>query len=305
MIQIATTIEQSKRLLELGIPSETADMVYHFRESWSGDPIKELIARPVVIKENFFGKIKKLTGLFYKPSMTKGRVFDKILKKDIPAWSLSALTTFIPKQFVDYPNLFDLEITFYSLAYINYDCILYKVELDDFFENCVKMIQWLVENGKLNLNYYNFVHNETLIEIDKELREKALRIAVKVHKKQVDKGGAPYIKHILRVEKRCMSWDERIVALLHDTIENGDITAEYLLMSNFPHYIVDAVLSVSRNKNEDYFDFINRCKKNPIGRRVKIADLEDNMDITRLKELTYKDIERLKKYHESYNILKK
>ena len=93
------------------------------------------------------------------------------------------------------------------------------------------------------------------------------------------------------------------MALLHDTIEDGDITADYLLMQGFPHDIVDVVLSVSRNKDEDYFDFIQQCKTNPIGRKVKLADLKDNMDITRLNELTDKDIERLKKYYKAYKIL--
>ena len=87
-----------------------------------------------------------------------------------------------------------------------------------------------------------------------ELRDKAMQIATEVHKTQVDKGGKPYIGHPLRVEKLCNDDDSKIVALLHDTIEDGDITAEYLLMQGFPTYIVDAVLSVSRNKGEDYFE---------------------------------------------------
>lgn len=138
-----------------------------------------------------------------------------------------------------------------------------------------------------------------------ELREKAMQIAIKVHRGQLDKGGNDYINHPVRVERRCTCQEDRLVALLHDTIEDGDITADYLLMQGFPREIVDAVLSVSRNKDEDYFDFILRCKENPIGRVVKIFDLVDNMDITRLKELTHKDIERLKKYHKAYNILKR
>lgn len=105
------------------------------------------------------------------------------------------------------------------------------------------------------------------------------------------------------MSENCSSDGEKIVALLHDTIEDGDITADYLLMQGFPHDIVDVVLSVSRNKDEDYFDFIQQCKTNPIGRKVKLADLKDNMDITRLNELTDKDIERLKKYYKAYKIL--
>ena len=143
---------------------------------------------------------------------------------------------------------------------------------------------------------------KSMMNFDK-LREKAMQIAIKVHDGQVDKGGNDYINHPIRVSENCSLDEEKIVALLHDTIEDGDITADYLIMQGFPHDIVDAVLSVSRNKDEGYFDFILRCKANPIGRRVKIADLKDNMDITRLNELTEKDIERLKKYHKAYKIL--
>ena len=136
-----------------------------------------------------------------------------------------------------------------------------------------------------------------------ELREKAMQIAIKVHRGQLDKGGNDYINHPVRVERRCTCQEDRLVALLHDTIEDGNIASEYLLLVGFSQEVVDAVLSVSRKRGEDYFEFIQRCKANPIGRRVKICDLEDNMDITRLKELTEKDIERLKKYHEAYKML--
>lgn len=136
-----------------------------------------------------------------------------------------------------------------------------------------------------------------------ELREKAMQIAIKVHGGQVDKGGNNYINHPIRVSEKCSSDEAKIVALLHDTIEDGNITADYLLMQGFPHDIVDAVQSVTRNREENYFSFILRSRKNPIGRKVKIADLKDNMDITRLNELTDKDIERLKKYHKAYKIL--
>ena len=137
-----------------------------------------------------------------------------------------------------------------------------------------------------------------------ELREKAMQIAEKVHKNQVDKAGKPYIWHPVRVERRCTRQEDRLVALLHDTVEDGNIASEYLLLVGFSQEIVDAVLSVSRKRGENYFEFIQRCKANPIGRRVKICDLEDNMDITRLNQLTEKDIERLKKYHKAYNMLK-
>ena len=136
------------------------------------------------------------------------------------------------------------------------------------------------------------------------LLEKALQIAVKAHSGQIDKAGSAYIFHPIRVSNRCSTDDERIVALLHDTIEDTEVTTEYLLMEGFPRNIVDAILSVTRNEDESYDDFIKRSRLNPIGKQVKLHDLEDNMDITRLNELTEKDIYRLNKYIKAYKYLK-
>lgn len=136
-----------------------------------------------------------------------------------------------------------------------------------------------------------------------KLYAKALDIAVRAHQGQTDRAGMPYILHPVRVASRCRSLDEKTVALLHDTIEDTDITAEYLASEGFPPYIVEAVLSVSRIPDESYDDFVLRSMANPIGREVKIHDLEDNMDITRLQEVTPKDIGRLNKYLKAYRQL--
>lgn len=149
------------------------------------------------------------------------------------------------------------------------------------------------------------LQNLCMIDINSfSLLSKALQIATKAHEGQTDKAGAPYIFHPIRVSNRCSTNSERIVALLHDTIEDTEVTAEYLLTEGFPREIVDAILSVSRNKDESYEDFIKRSRLNPIGRQVKIHDLEDNMDITRLSELTEKDLVRLNKYLKAYRYLK-
>ena len=137
-----------------------------------------------------------------------------------------------------------------------------------------------------------------------ELLEKALRIAVEAHAGQVDKSGKPYIFHPLRVCYRCFTDEEKVVALLHDTIEDTEVTAENLLSEGFPRNIVDAVLSVSRNENESYEDFVKRTRLNPLGRSVKLHDLEDNMDISRLEQVTEKDLGRLNKYIKAYRYLK-
>jgi len=139
---------------------------------------------------------------------------------------------------------------------------------------------------------------------ENELLKKALQIATDAHMHQVDKGGMPYILHPIRVANKCKTNEERMVALLHDTIEDTEVTEAYLLSEGFPRNIVNAILSVTRNKNESYEDFIKRSRLNPIGRQVKLHDLEDNMDITRLNELTEKDICRLNKYLKAYKYLK-
>ena len=135
------------------------------------------------------------------------------------------------------------------------------------------------------------------------LLEKALHLATRAHKGQIDKAGKPYIFHLIRVSERCSTEEERIVALLHDIIEDTPVTPANLLNEGFSQKIVDAVVSVTRNKGETYADFIHRCRLNSIGRVVKIHDLEDNMDITRLDWITSADVERLNKYLRAYKYL--
>lgn len=137
-----------------------------------------------------------------------------------------------------------------------------------------------------------------------ELLEKALRIAVEAHAGQMDKAGKPYIFHRLRMCCRCFTDEEKIVAFLHDTIEDTEVTAEDLHSEGFPRNIVDAILSVSRDENESYENFVKRTRLNPLGRAVKLHDLEDNMDLSRLEQVTEKDLGRLNKYIKAYRYLK-
>lgn len=129
-----------------------------------------------------------------------------------------------------------------------------------------------------------------------ELYDHALRIAIRVHDGQKDKSGREYIMHPIRVAERCKEPKAKIVALLHDTIEDTDVTPEYLRSEGFPEEIISAVLSVTKQEGENYEDFVRRAAKNAIGREVKIADLEDNMDIRRLIEIKDEDVARLRKY---------
>jgi len=138
----------------------------------------------------------------------------------------------------------------------------------------------------------------------KNLVKLAHEICLTVHAGQTDKAGMPYHLHPERVAAGCSTDAETIVALLHDTVEDTDVTPEYLLGKGFPQEIVDGVLSVTRREGESYEDFVARAKENPIGRMVKIHDLEDNMDIRRLDALTDEMVARLRKYLKAWHFLK-
>jgi (p)ppGpp synthase/HD superfamily hydrolase len=125
---------------------------------------------------------------------------------------------------------------------------------------------------------------------------KAISIATSAHKNQVDKGGKPYIEHPLRVMKQMTTDATRIVAVLHDVIEDSDYSFADLVVEGFNEEIVQAIEALTKQKGESYKNYLRRIKTNPIAIAVKLADLQDNMDLTRLPAITEKDIERQKKY---------
>lgn len=136
-----------------------------------------------------------------------------------------------------------------------------------------------------------------------ELYDCALRIAIRAHEGQKDKSGREYIMHPIRVAERCKDPRAKIVALLHDTIEDTDVTPDYLHSQGFPDEIIEGVLSVTKREGESYEDFVRRAALNPLGREVKRADLEDNMDIRRLETISDDDVTRLRKYLKAWHYL--
>lgn len=136
--------------------------------------------------------------------------------------------------------------------------------------------------------------------------EKAILLAVKAHSGQKDKADSPYILHPLRVMQNMDTESEMIVAVLHDVLEDTEITADDLRNNSFSEEILDAVQMLTKQEGEEYQEFIERIKQNPIARKVKLADIEDNMDIKRFKSPEYpteKDIERLKRYYLAWKTL--
>lgn len=136
------------------------------------------------------------------------------------------------------------------------------------------------------------------------LIEHSLKIALKAHAGQKDKAGWPYVLHPIRMMLKMDSEIDMSAALLHDVLEDSSLTAEDLRKEGIPSEVVEAVLSLTRQENEPYEDFIERAAKNRIARKVKKADLEDNIDLLRLREIKDRDVERLKKYHIAWNRIK-
>ncbi len=134
--------------------------------------------------------------------------------------------------------------------------------------------------------------------------EKAIAIATLAHKNQVDKTGEPYINHLLRVMKQGRNEIEKICGVLHDIVEDTPWTFEALAQEGFTNEIIEVLQCVTKvSEEEDYNLFIKRIMLNKTAITVKINDLKDNMDITRLRVIEDKDVIRLNKYLTAYHQL--
>ncbi len=138
---------------------------------------------------------------------------------------------------------------------------------------------------------------------DQDLLAKAVRIATEAHEGQKDRYGAPYILHPLRVMQRLVTPPEKTVGILHDVVEDTDWTFESLKKEGFPDDLLEPLKAVTKQDDEDYEQFVRRSAANPLARRVKLADLEDNMDLRRMPQISEKDVPRLQKYVKAWNFL--
>lgn len=133
--------------------------------------------------------------------------------------------------------------------------------------------------------------------------ERAIEIAAKAHAGQTDKGGEPYILHPLRVMLRVSNNLERMAAVLHDVVEDSDITLKNLVQEGFPVEVIEAIAALTKLPGETRLQAAERAARNPIARAVKLADNAENMDISRIPNPTEKDIARLHEYEAVRKIL--
>jgi (p)ppGpp synthase/HD superfamily hydrolase len=133
--------------------------------------------------------------------------------------------------------------------------------------------------------------------------EDAVSIAARAHRGQKDKAGAPYLLHPLRMMLRMDTEAAMMAAVLHDVVEDTEWTLERLREAGFSEEVLEAVDCLTHREGESYQQFVERVRTNPIARQVKIADLEDNMNVRRMNQLGPKELERMEKYHRAWRVL--
>lgn len=134
--------------------------------------------------------------------------------------------------------------------------------------------------------------------------KKAMIIAFEAHKNQVDKSGVPYIYHPMFLAAQMQDEKTTCVALLHDVIEDTDMTLEQLKAQGFDEDILTALKVITHDKSVPYMDYIRAIKENKIATVVKIADLEHNSDLSRLNEVTERALLQAEKYKRAIQFLR-
>lgn len=135
------------------------------------------------------------------------------------------------------------------------------------------------------------------------LTKKALKLCFEAHKEQVDKSGMPYVFHPFHLAEQMIDEATSVVALLHDVVEDTDITFEELEKQGFSDEIVNALKLLTHDKNTTYMDYVAEIKKNKIATAVKLADLKHNSDLTRLNVIDEKALKRKEKYEKAIEFL--
>lgn len=131
----------------------------------------------------------------------------------------------------------------------------------------------------------------------------AIQLAFDAHRGQYDKGGLPYVTHPLHVAESMDTEDECVVALLHDVLEDTEITVDDLRQWGITDRQIEALILLCHDESVPYLEYIQKLRTDPIAVKVKIADLRHNADLTRLAEATEEDWKRVEKYKQALQLL--
>ncbi len=132
----------------------------------------------------------------------------------------------------------------------------------------------------------------------------AIKIATQAHEYQKDLNGEPYILHPLRVMQNMETQEEKIVAILHDVVEDSSVILYELKKIGFSSTVINAIDVISRKKDETVNLYYHRIFNNKIAIKVKIKDLEDNMNLTRYTKIKKTELNRIEMYHKYWRQLK-
>jgi len=136
-----------------------------------------------------------------------------------------------------------------------------------------------------------------------EMTKKALKLCFKAHRDQVDKSGLPYVFHPFHLAEQMEDEVTVATALLHDVVEDTPYTIEDLEHMGFPAAVTETVALMTRDRTVPYLEYVRSIKDNPVARRVKLADLRHNSDLSRLHDVDEKALERVEKYRKAMEIL--
>jgi hypothetical protein len=162
----------------------------------------------------------------------------------------------------------------------------------------ISLVPYFLEDTELYDEYVELTEEEYFLELARQL-------AKEYHKGQVDKAGVDYFSgHITSVVNGVDTVEEKIVAYLHDILEDTELSYLDLMVLEFSDKVINAVMFLTKDKKEKYEDYLVKVKSNELSRAVKLSDLTNNMDLSRLKEITEVDKKRLEKYKKAYKYLK-
>lgn len=197
------------------------------------------------------------------------------------------------------------------IKYDGQDCYEYRFGVEEWVKSSFSLEAHSACDNVAEAPYKKISESEAFTILDYQrvrlnrLLNLAVEIATKAHKGQVDKGGNPYINHPTAVAESVKDTEEKIVAYLHDVIEDTDITLEDLKIMGFTKPILTALERITKEKGVSYDKYLEGVREDRISLNVKIADIKNNMDLSRIKKPTQKDFDRVEKYKKALDFLER